>query len=310
MLFNDPLLKLGVVCLLTLAACSDESEPSVATAALDPDTTPRARIDRFSAAAGTLQVRDATNGLPGPDEPVDFDEPPFITRGLGPLGQSVVYYNFDVQPTEPAPIYVLIRQGENAPVAGQLNVVDAIPGDPGYNDFWQVTRVRVPTDYVANTITSLDQIMDQGATLEPTDMLVNCPVVPEGSTAERRATTEPAGLVQGWYRGQVIQYFSFSEHPLSGNVVPVAPIYVTFNLNPDQQGGGPASGFRTEPDSDQTHNVLSALPGSNGYSPLWSVSPYDNADFATVMDLTSAAAANRLAEGVANVNCPVFEIDD
>jgi hypothetical protein len=310
MLFNDPFVKWGVACVLALAACSDDSEPSVTTAALDPDTAPRARIDRFSAAAGTLQVRDATNGLPGPDEPVDFDEPPFITRGLGPLGQSVVYYNFDVQPTEPAPIYVLIRQGESSPVAGQLNVVDAIPGDPGYNDFWQVTRVRVPADYVANTITSLDQIMDMGATLEQTDMLVNCPVVPEGSTAERRAAAEPAGLVQGWYRGQVIQYFSFTEHPLSGNAVPVAPIYVTFNLNPDQQGGGPPSGFRTEAGSDQTHNVLSALPGSSGYSPLWSVSPYDNADFATVMDLTSAAAANILAEGVANVNCPVFEIDD
>jgi hypothetical protein len=310
MLFNDPLLKLGIACVLTLAACSDESEPSVATAALDPDTAPRARIDRFSAAAGTLQVRDATNGLPGPDEPVDFDEPPFITRGLGPLGQSVVYYNFDVQPTEPAPIYVLFRQGENTPVAGQLNVVDAIPGDPGYNDFWQVTRVTVPNDYVANTITSLDQIMDRGASIEPTDMLVNCPVVPDGSTAERRATAEPTGLMQGWYRGQVIQYFSFTEHPLSGNAVPVAPIYVTFNLNPDQPGGGPPSGFRTEPGLDQTHNVLSALPGSSGYSPLWSVSPYDNADFATVMDLRSAASANILAEGVANVNCPVFEIDD
>src|SRR5437870_13832975 len=59
-------------------------------------------IDRFSAAAGRLQVRTAANGLPGPGQPVDFDRPPFITQSWGPAGEVIRYYNFDVQPTTPA----------------------------------------------------------------------------------------------------------------------------------------------------------------------------------------------------------------
>ena len=322
MILPRKLRKLSVLLPLALAACAADDAtllpaseadgeldaPSTAVAPLDPDRASSPVIDRFSAEAGMLQVRDASNGLPGPGETVDFDQPPFITRGLGPLGQSVRYYNFDVQPTEPAPIYVLFRAGENAPVEGQLNIVDAIPGEPGYSDFWRVTRVTVPADYVVNSVTSLEQIRALYLDVEVGDMLVNCPVVPDGSTARLRLGSGEAGLTRGWYRGQVVHYFGFTEHPLRGSVVPVAPIYVTFNVNPDQQGGGPASGFRTEEGSAQTHNVVAALPGDDGYSPLWSVNPYDNGDFAAVMDLGSALGANVLAEGVATVNCPVVDI--
>jgi hypothetical protein len=63
-----------------------------------------------------------------------------VTTGLGPHGEVVTYYNFEVQSTTPAPICVLFRKGDDKPVAGQLNIVDVIPGDTGYNDFWQVTK--------------------------------------------------------------------------------------------------------------------------------------------------------------------------
>jgi hypothetical protein len=87
--------------------------------------------------------------------------------------------------------------------------------------------------------------------------------------------------------------------------VPVSPIYVTFNINPDQPGGGPPSGFLTENGSAQTHNVLATLPANAAYSPLWSVNVFDNADFASVNNLATAQASNVLATGVALVNCPV-----
>jgi len=74
--------------------------------------------------------------------------------------------------------------------------------------------------------------------------------------------------------------------------------------------GGPASGFRTEPGSSQTHNVVQTLPSDAGYSPLWSVSVYDNADFDRVDDLASVLRANILARGVALVNCPIVVVDD
>jgi len=268
-------------------------------------------IDRFSMEAGHLFIRDESNGLPGPNEPIDFDQAPFITKGLGPHGELVSYYNFDVQLTEPAPIYVLFRDGESSPVAGQMNIIDDIPGESDYNDFWEVQKVTVPADYIANTVTSFSQISDAGYPVEETTILVNCPVVPEGSTAKWRLNGESPELTVGWYRGMVVYYFNFSEKELMTNemdMVPTSPIYVTFNINPDLPGGGPGSGFVTD-ETGRTHNVASTLPEDAAYSPLWWVSVYDNADFSNVSDLASAQAANILASGVANVNCPIVFID-
>lgn len=285
---------------------------------LDPSTAPEVIIDRFSDDAGTLMVRSDENGLPDAGEAIDFDQGPFITRGLGPDGSSVSYYNFDVQPTEAAPIYALFREGENSPVAGQLNIVGVVPGDRGYSDFWHVHKVTVPEDYEANSVTSVSELMDLGYDIEATDRIVNCPIVPDGSTATLRLDDGDAGLVQGWYDDQVVHYFDFSEKELhstesgaSPAKTPVSPIFVTFNVNPDDSDptSGPPSGFVTEDGSMQTHNVIATVPSDEDYSPLWLVSVYDNADFADVTDLASAEDANILAVGVATVNCPVVDVE-
>jgi hypothetical protein len=84
--------------------------------------------------------------------------------------------------------------------------------------------------------------------------------------------------------------------------------YVTFNINPDQPKGGPGSGFRTEPNAEQTHNVPATLPGDPGYSPLWLVVVYDNSDWPSVHDLPTAQKAKVLAPGAATVNCPIVFI--
>jgi hypothetical protein len=277
----------------------------------DPQTAEKANVDRFSAAAAHLMVRDASNGLPAANAPIDFDSgAPFVTEGLNPTdGKPVKYYNFDVQPTIPAPIYVLFHDGETASVSGQLNIVDAIPGDPGYNDFWQVTKVTVPKDYVANTVTSYAEIQAAGYATSATDMLVNCPIVPDGSTATLRLNGESPALTTGWYKDKVVKYFNFSERMLTAATgkVPLSPIYVTFNKNPDEMGGGPASGFKTEPGSMLTHNVPATLPSDAAYSPLWDVRVYNNAKFDSVKDLTSAVAAMPMPAG-AEVNCPIVSV--
>jgi hypothetical protein len=303
--------------LIPFSGCDDEDMPAGPMPS-DPDTAPRATIDRFSDAAGTLFVRDGSNGLPGPGEPVDFDQVPFITQGFGPSGEVVQYYNFDVQPIVSAPIFALFREGESQPVGGQLNIIDVIPGDEGYNDFWHVHRVTVPSDYEANTISSVGELMRQDYDIERTNMIVNCPVVPEGSTADLRfGDMENSGLIRGWYRDQVVFYFSFEEEQLTVNLpadghpeVPVSDILVSFNINPGESGGGPSSGFMTEGDTPQTHNVVQTIPGSSGYSPLWDVDVYDNADFNSVYNWTTALQANQLAEGVALVNCPVVSVEE
>jgi hypothetical protein len=255
-----------------------------------------------------LMRRSAAPMLPGPDQSIDFEKAPFITSGLGPRGEKVRYYNFDVQPTAPAPIYVLFRAGDSMPVAGQLNIVDVVPGDPGYNDFWQVHKVSVPAGYVANSVTSKAEIIAAGHQVQLTQTLVNCPVVPDGSKASLRIGGGSAALTTGWYKGKTIKYFSFEEKPLMAAAVPTSPIYVAFNTNPDQPGGGPGSGFKTDSGSEQTHNVVATIPADAGYSPLWSVNVYDNAAFASVADLATAMAAPQLGAGVAMVNCPVVEV--
>ena len=315
------ILFITVFCILTLVACGGDDNDYVPmppdddmdmAMSVDPETADRAMIDRFSAEAGMLFVRNDSNGLPAADAPIDFDQGPFITTGLGPDGEVVRYYNFDVMSTEPAPIYVLFREGEDTPVDGQLNIVDVIPGDAGYNDFWHVHKVTVPSDYVVNSVTSLTEITSMQYPIEATDILVNCPIVPDGSTAQLRLGGGTNGLIQGWYQGMVVTYFTFEEKMLSTDpstpAVPLSPIYVTFNINPDQPDGGPASGFVTEMDSDQTHNVPATIPMDTDYSPLWSVNVYDNTQFDMVGDLTSAMNATILGNGVATVNCPIVSV--
>jgi len=292
-----------------LVACNkDDSKPG--SAPKDPNTAEVVSIDRFSATAGHLQVRTATNGLPAANAPIDFDKSPFITRGLTNSGQKVDYYNFDIQPTVPAPIWVLFKEGESTPVAGN-NIVDVIPGDSSYNDFWQVYKVTVPANYVTNTITSYQEILAAQYPITKTNDLVNCPVVPNGSTATKRFSNESTGLTQGWYKGKVVYYFNFSEKAISvtstGNV-PLVPIYVSFNINPNLPNGGPGSGFKTEAGSTQTHNVISTIPSDPAYSPLWTVKVYDNAAFNNVMDLQSATTAPLLVNDAGSVNCPVISI--
>ena len=287
----------------------DTMDGGMAMEPTDPAEAPRAAVDRFSEAAGTLHVRSANGDLPGADEPIDFDAN-FLTQGFGPDGGVVQYYDFDVQPTEPAPIYAFVRENGD-PVQGQLNVVGVVPGDEGYNDFWQVHRVTVPDGYEANSVTSASQLMDAGFEIEATETIKNCPIVPEGSTASMRHGGGMGELVEGWYDGQVVSYFLFEEAPLetASGAVPRSPIYVSFNTNPGQAGGGPASGFMTEEMSSQTHNVLATTPGDPAYSPLWSVTVYDNADFASVSDIDSATDAEILDTGVATVNCPVVSTE-
>src|SRR6478672_10986378 len=272
---------------------------------LDPAHAPVAAVDRFSDKAGTLLVRSNDKRLPGPNEPIDFDTPPLNTLGRSPTGEPALYYHLDVQSTTPAPVYIFYRDGEDKPVASQLDIIDTLPGDKGYNDFRQVWKVTVPKDYMANTIVDVGALKNGGYKMEQTHVLRNMPVVPDKSTAKARLNGENAALQRAWYQGQVAKFFSFDEAPLSGSDVPLSPIYVTFNVNPGVPNGGPGSGFKTEPGSEQSHNVPATLPGDPGYSPLWLVSVYDNIDFSSVHDLKTALKAKVLGAGVATVNCPI-----
>jgi hypothetical protein len=292
-----------------VASCSKDS--TTAPQPKDPNTSAKVSVDRFSDGFANLFRRSGNAALPAANAAVNFDAAPFITRGLGPTGQSVWYYNFDVLSTVPDEIYVFFKAGATSPIAGQLNIINTIPGDQGYNDFWRVVKVIVPDNYVANTITSEDGINSAGYTKEQTTIVVNCPVVPEGSTANLRMNGAATGLTRGWYKDKVVSYFEFGEKALNTTatgMVPLSPIYVTFSINPNLPNGGPGSGFRTEPGTDKTHNVVATIPSDAAYSPLWTVKVYDNANFNSVTNLTTAVAATILNPAAATVNCPVVRV--
>ncbi len=281
---------------LVLCACVDPRH-----APIDPSTAPRVEIDRFSDAAGTIFRRSERADLPAPGEPIDFDRAPFLVQGLGPRGEVAQYYNFDVRPRLPAFIRFLFREGETAQV-DQGAIVNAIPGDPRYSDMWQVVRVFVPRDYVANTITSVDQVFDGAYRQEHTRALINCPLVPEGSTAVKRLGGA-ATLRQGWYRDQVIFYFTFAERTVettAGGSVPLQDLFVTFTVNGDRR-----SGYVKEMGTPQTHNILASLPADADYSPLWRVRVYDNTAFDAVRDLAAARAAPVVDDSLFVINAPV-----
>lgn len=306
---KNNLLSLAIISIFALVSCSKDDAVKIH----DIATAQKVSVDRFSSTAGHLQVRTATNGLPAPNAPANFDQSVFITKGLGTQGQHVEYYNFDVQSTTPALIWVLFREGESTPVSGQPNIIDVLPGEMGYNDFWQIIKVTVPSNYKANEVASYDEIVKRNYKMEVTTQLVNCPVVPEGSTATKRLNGESPDLIRGWYKEKIVFYFNFGEKALSasGGHVPTVPIYVSFVINPNDNNpaSGPASGFLTEQGSTQTHNVVGALPGDAGYSPLWVVNAYDNANFGSVTNLSTVLATTPVGVGIAIVNCPLVSIN-
>src|SRR5438094_3616937 len=70
--------------------------------------------------------------------------------------RETFYYDFGMntppvngaQAVATVPIYVLVTgfdaSGNPQPVAGQHNIIDVVPGDPGYSDLWSLTFVTVP----------------------------------------------------------------------------------------------------------------------------------------------------------------------
>jgi len=229
-------------------------------------------------------------------EPLEGGEEYPLTAGWY-QGQSTYYYNFtNPIPSDdggmtvtPAPIYVLFHENGD-PVAGQYNIVDVVPGDAGYSDLWQVHEVEVPNDYVANTATSYNDLVMAGYTITPTDIYVNCPIVPPGSTLQY----SDQGLVQGWDDGNPVFYFDFGLNP-----VETAPIYVFFydddTMVPDQK------------------NVIDTIPGEPDYSAFWQV------HMVTVPDDYVANSAQSLSDIMDAdytitptdilVNCPVVRTE-
>jgi hypothetical protein len=222
-------------------------------------------------------------------------------------GRATYYYDFgasspplnDAKTVAHIPIYVLVTgfdsNGQPQPVADQHNIVDFVPGDPGYSDLWQVNFVTVPANYIANTVRSLDDVQKAGYPIKATDQLVNCPVVPLNSSL---AEGTP-GLTKCWYKGKEVHYFDFGPSPDF-----TLPIYA-FITGLDSAGNP-----QFVPGQ---HNIIGVIPGQGGYSAFWDLHlvkvPADyQANSITSIAQALASGYEMIHPGIV-VNCPVIRTD-
>ncbi|MDA1280482.1 MAG: hypothetical protein O3B95_10680 [Chloroflexi bacterium] len=298
---NAGLLAIFVAVAIT-SSCSTDAAVQPFPVHTDPETgIEYVSVDRFSDEAGTVMRRSVNSNLPAPNEPIDFDAD-FTSHALGPQGEDVTYYAFDVASLQSAPVYSLVFASDpTRRVDGQAPIFDAIPGDAGYNDFWQMIRVLVPDDYEPNSIKSFSDINSAGYPQQRAGMIINCPIVPYGSTAELADRTST-----GWYKGKHVKYFSFETTDTGvlnpGQLdVPYAIVRVIFEDN------DPSKGMKIDPVTGNTRNVFDTLPGDDLYRALWRHDFVDAADFDTVHDWKSSRAAGTADIDMDNilVNCPI-----
>jgi hypothetical protein len=258
-----------------------------------PDYVPMVPVDRFSDGAAVFYRRTDNPNLPEADEPIDFDRL-FLHRGLGPNQEQIEFYNFDVRSKTPANIYFIVdRRGDR--IGGQLPIFEEIPGDDGYNDLRRVVEVRmIDSGFQPNSLTSLADIQAADAETTLTQQIMNCVIVPDGSTARLRFDpTDATGLHDGWYRDRIVRYLLF-ENPESratvefgGQDISVLVMYAFFDNDRD-----PTGGFATD-ETGSTHNVVTRLPEQEGYSPLWALRVFKLSVFDRVMSVGSAQDNDR-----------------
>ena len=219
--------------------------------------------------------------------------------------RAVEYYDFggnssiEGSVVNTAPIYVFVHgfNADGSPqfVEGQHNVVDVVPGEDDYSDLWQVMLVTVPGGYEPDSITSKAELDAAGYVVTATDMLVNCPIVPKGTTLEGGED-----LVQGWHDGEEVFYPDFGL-----NIAIAIPIWA-FITGMDDQGNPQFV--------EGQSNIIDSVPGDSGYSAFWRVilvtvsEDYEPNSIRSAADVLASGLTTTVTDLV--VNCPVTLVAD
>src|SRR5205823_1046882 len=119
---------------------------------------------------------------------------PGITMGWY-KDREIHYFDFGPNTDRTVPIYAFITgldaAGNPQFVEGQHNVIDVLPGDPGYSAFWDLHLVKVPAGYKANSITSAAQVLASGYEIAHPGLVVNCPVIRTATVAMSNGGATP-----------------------------------------------------------------------------------------------------------------------
>jgi len=119
----------------------------------------------------------------------------------------------------------------------------------------------------------------------------------------------------GWDRGQIVKYLVF-ENPQSeatvdfgSGQVNTPQMYAFLDNNRDERDG-----FALDLEGVTTHNVVTRLPGEEGYSPLWVLQTFRIDVFERVFDLASALDMAKNEDNLIDlgrlvyVNAPIVKV--
>ncbi len=257
----------GVGLMLALAACGGDEPKASPTS-----PTPTAAAKTFPVISGWAHGQPVDYLLQEISDPMvaklmtektGFDTP--VVPSLAKVPRSAL-----------ADLYLFMNgiSGPN-PFGFQKNVIDSLPGEPGYSPLWLHTFVKWKDGKTPRELKSEEEITKAAAdgevTLEKSDLVINCPVLPPGQTN--------FPVVSGYAHGKPVDYLlqeisdpmvttlmrsKTSGFPLAtveslGDAPPeaLADLYLFMN----GLAGPNPFGFQK--------NVIDTVTGEPGYSPLW-----------------------------------------
>ncbi|KAJ9472030.1 Ferric reduction oxidase 5 [Diplonema papillatum] len=159
------------------------------------------------------------------------------------------------------PVYRLVNATDGVPLAGQMPLVDYLPGGAGYSDLRQVVRVAVPHGYTGAAITWAHAIPEEWAR-EPTAEYAVCPVVHEDSVLVDPPDLQAYERVRLWCRGEEVWCFGFAL-PAAGPAAAAPTMWVDSAAAADNV-------------------VVGTARASAGYSGVWDVYQWDSSQFPSV----------------------------
>ena len=219
--------------------------------------------------------------------------------------RPVLYYDFGTVPAgvQPARVYWPIHgfDARRNPVAirGQRPIFTTIPGLSDYTGLWRLIYVVTADKVQPNELkdqASIDAaIRARKALLSESDVTLNLPITPRGTTLARDTT--PGTL--GWYQGRDVQFFDFGVATLTA-----VPMW-RFVRGKDAAG---------EPNILAAQNsIIDSIPLTPPYPDVWAIS-FVEADSAYAPNsITNAATlrGSKLVIGPVSAirNLPVTIVD-
>ena len=112
-------------------------------------------------------------------------------------GKTVRFWDFGESSNQPSLLFRLV-DAKRQPIAGQLDIVDSLPGDPEYSAFREIVEVTVFAGYKANQFRSMAEAIQAGLPQHRTKKFLNCPNLRKNAKVEGRTSSE---FVRQWFRG-------------------------------------------------------------------------------------------------------------